>query len=183
MVKTIEPWIQTFTGIKFWLTNPRIEDICIEDISHALSMICRYSGHSKFFYSVAQHSVIASTLCEDDIRLAVLLHDASEAYLGDVTKPLKCCFGGKYSYMEDKIQSAINYKYGLCLYPSDILKIKMADLQMLKLEATSVLMNEPIEDWHIDLPDQHKYINISVSWDPEYAKKCFMKRFFELSDF
>ena len=123
--KIVEPWIQTFTGQKFWLDSPQSESIHIEDIAHSLSMQCRYAGHSKFFYSVAQHSYLATFLCPYSLRLAVLLHDAAEAYLGDVTKPLKQCLGGKYSHMEAKVQNAIDFKYGLRLSSQDILGIKL----------------------------------------------------------
>lgn len=178
--KIQEPWIQTFTGQKFRIDDPKQETINIEDIAHALSMICRYAGHSKFFYSVAQHCYLASFLCPDHLRLAVLLHDAAEAYLGDVTKPLKYYFGGKYIHMEVKIQNAINFKYGVSLTEQDILKIKMADLQMLKLEAQNVLANNPVDNWHKNLPDQDAFKTIEQGWVPEYAKVSFLDRFLNL---
>lgn len=82
-------WITTFTGKQFWPLDPRIEDIDIRDIAHALSMICRFTGHVREFYSVAQHCVLASHLVPGENALGALLHDASEAYLCDVSGPIK----------------------------------------------------------------------------------------------
>ncbi len=84
-------WIQTYTGRKFFPLDPDPEMICIEDIAHSLSQLCRYNGHSKIFYSVAQHSLVLSReLCSGwQYALMALLHDASEAYLSDLPRPLK----------------------------------------------------------------------------------------------
>lgn len=85
--------IRTFTGRYVNPLQLRREDICIEDIAHHLSNICRYTGACPEFYSVAQHSVYVSTLAwaggSRELALAGLLHDAAEAYLGDVSSPLK----------------------------------------------------------------------------------------------
>lgn len=82
-------WIQTFTGKRFDLRSPRAEDVCIEDISHALANICRFNGHTTRFYSVAEHSLRVAELLPDELKLAGLLHDAVEAYVGDVVAPFK----------------------------------------------------------------------------------------------
>jgi hypothetical protein len=87
-------WIQTFTGKKFYPTTPTLDSLDIRDQAHALSMCCRYAGHVKVFYSVAEH---ASRLVlearqrgySELIQKWALIHDNSEAYLGDVTRPLK----------------------------------------------------------------------------------------------
>jgi len=81
--------IGLFSGGTFDILNPRAEDVRIEDIAHALSQQCRFTGHTKTFYSVAQHSVLASTLVAAPDELWALLHDASEAYMGDMNRPLK----------------------------------------------------------------------------------------------
>jgi uncharacterized protein len=82
-------WIQTYTGKQFWPLSPLPEDIVIEDIAHALSMQCRFGGHVRTFYSVAQHSVHVSLLVEPQYALWGLLHDAAEAYLVDLPRPIK----------------------------------------------------------------------------------------------
>src|ERR1017187_10636100 len=76
--------ITTFSGIHFWPLLPNPADIRIEDIAHALSNQCRFAGHAREFYSVAEHSVRVSQLCPPEDALWGLLHDASEAYLTDV---------------------------------------------------------------------------------------------------
>ena len=87
-------WIQTFTGGQFWPLDPRAEELDIEDIAVALSRDCRYAGHCKRFYSVAEHSVLMTRVArlngfnKRDQR-TTLLHDASEAYLRDIPRPLK----------------------------------------------------------------------------------------------
>ena len=83
-------WIQTFTGRQFWPLEPRADEIFIEDIAHHLSNLCRFTGACRSFYSVAQHSVLVS-LCAPpgENPLWGLLHDASEAYLIDVARPVK----------------------------------------------------------------------------------------------
>ena len=171
----VAPWIQTFTGLKFCF-DQKINQIDIVDIAHALSMQCRYAGHSKFFYSVAQHCYLSSYLVPDDLRLHALLHDAAEAYLGDITKPLKQFFGGKYIRLENDIQDLINANFGVVETPRSILDVKIADLQLLRLEAEKVLGNPPIDDWHIDLPEQDVFQHI-IQMSPEKAKRKYLERF------
>src|SRR5262245_27549306 len=103
MSQRIGDWMQTISGRKFWPLDPRPEEVCIEDIGHALSLVCRFGGHCHTFYSVAEHSVRVSLLAEDMakssahwtdenirmIALSGLLHDAAEAYIGDMVRPLK----------------------------------------------------------------------------------------------
>jgi len=82
-------WILTYTGKRFDTLNPKPEDICIEDIAHALSMICRFGGHCRQFYSVAQHCLLVSCNLPVEAELWGLMHDAAEAYVGDVVTPIK----------------------------------------------------------------------------------------------
>src|SRR5579885_2784587 len=82
-------WIQTYCGVAFYPLDPRPEEILIEDIAHALSMLCRFTGHVKRFYSVAQHCVYVSHRCDPKDALWGLLHDAAEAYLNDISRPVK----------------------------------------------------------------------------------------------
>ena len=85
-------WIQTFTGRAFDLSSPQPEQVCTEDIAHALANCCRYAGHSRWHYSVAQHSLLVAEIVaatDPELALAALLHDAAEAYIGDWSSPLK----------------------------------------------------------------------------------------------
>ncbi|MGL4990718.1 MAG: phosphohydrolase [Sarcina sp.] len=108
-------YMTTYTGIDFAPLEPRKEDISIDDISHALSMMTRANGHLRDFFSVAQHCI----LCCDEaiargysnkVALACLLHDASEAYLADITRPVKKNIG-RYLEIEKKLQDIVYDKY------------------------------------------------------------------------
>ena len=104
-------YITTFTGKHFNPTNPAPEDIDIRDIAHALSLICRANGHTRFFYSVAQHSIscykeAAARSLSNRIQLGCLLHDGSEAYMSDVTRPIKSLLT-EYLKLEDQLQNRI----------------------------------------------------------------------------
>ena len=108
-------YITTFSGIHFAPLAPRQEDIHIEDIAHALSLMTRANGHFREFYSVAQHSLDCAYLAAHEGRsareqLACLLHDASEAYLSDVTRPVKAQLT-EYREIERKLQDVICRKY------------------------------------------------------------------------
>jgi uncharacterized protein len=169
-------WIQTHSGRRFCPTNPNINSIVIQDISHSLSMQCRFTGHCKKFYSVAQHSVLVSYLCDSQDALWGLLHDASEAYLVDVPRPLKR--SGKFeAYLEyeKKMQEAICRRFGLPL--QEPWSVKCADQVMLATEARD-LMSPLHKDW--DWPyDAVPFVIKAIG--PEEAKDLFMKRFFELT--
>jgi hypothetical protein len=108
-------WIQTYTGRQFWPGNPRTEDIELEDIAHALSNLCRFGGHCTNFYSVAQHSVLVADTVPVRHRKWALLHDASEAYLVDLPRPLKRygALGVAYLDLEKRVMSVICDRFGL----------------------------------------------------------------------
>ncbi|MGL5731718.1 MAG: phosphohydrolase [Bacteroidales bacterium] len=104
-------YITTFTGLHFDPVNPSPELVCLEDIAHALSMICRANGHTRIFYSVAQHSLGCCKEAElrghsFRIQLGCLLHDASEAYLSDMPRPIKAQLP-EYIKAEDQLQNMI----------------------------------------------------------------------------
>lgn len=90
-------WFQTYTGKAWWPMGPRPEDVDVRDVAHALAFQCRFNGHTRGFYSIAQHSVLVSGGIErenPEFALVALLHDAAEAYLGDMVRPLKAAFPG-----------------------------------------------------------------------------------------
>lgn len=111
-------WIMTYSGIHFYLLDPRAEDISALDIAHALSNICRYTGHTKYFYSVGTHSILCAEQARNEgastlIQLYLLLHDATEAYLTDVSRPLKALLGKVYTDMEDAVHKCVFEHFGL----------------------------------------------------------------------
>lgn len=161
------PYIQTYTGKKFHPFDPKPEEICIEDIAHSLAHICRFNGHTEFFYSVAQHSLIVAHLLKDEsplTQLLGLLHDAAEAYIGDIPAPIKpeffVCISGQFhliKYVESNILTAICQS----LFPNQRAvhaelftgrdKIKHADLTALAWEKRDLL---PVQlEWDQKLPD------------------------------
>jgi hypothetical protein len=110
-------WSQTFTGVQFYPLDPRPEDIDIRDIAHALSQTCRYGGHTRVFYSVAEHCIhLAHAMREmgpDPAEaLQALMHDAAEAYCQDLVRPIKEQVQG-YAAMEGRIERAIQERFGL----------------------------------------------------------------------
>lgn len=170
-----EPWIQTHSGRRFNPTNPNPDAIVIQDIAHSLSMQCRFSGHSKKFYSVAQHSVYVSHICNDEDALWGLLHDASEAYLVDVPRPLKRSgLIPGYIQAEAKMQEAVCQRFGLPLKEPP--SVKKADTKLLATEARD-LMAPLHPDWVQPVSPLPFTIE---SWEPQKAKDMFMQRFFEL---
>lgn len=168
-------WIQTYTGIKFFPLRPKKEDISIEDIAHALSMQCRFTGHVKKFYSIAQHSVYVSYLCDSSDALYGLLHDASEAYVSDVSSPLKKLEEFKaYINVEKNLQSKIYDSFGL---NADTPKsVKKADMVMLATEARDLM--SPI---HVDWRNREEPYLFNINpLSPEESKEIFLKRFEQL---
>ena len=107
-------WYNTFTGKKVFPLDPDPEQICLDDIAHALSNICRFTGHCSEFYSVAQHSILVSVYSSAENAMWGLLHDAAEAYLCDVTSPVKRSgLMSGYRAAEEKMMKCIAVKFGL----------------------------------------------------------------------
>ena len=157
-------WIQTFSGRRVCPFNPAVEDLAIEDIAHALSLICRYGGHVRRFYSVAQHSVLVSRLVAPEHAAWGLLHDASEAYLADVVTPVKR-FMANYQETETGLMRAVAARFGLG-WPQPH-EVTWIDRGMLRVERRD-LMGPARLDMRIE------------PWDPARAEEEFLERFGEL---
>lgn len=115
--------INTYSGICFEPMKVSAKDICIEDIAHALSLMCRGCGHLKYFYSVAQHSVNCAREARERgwtkrVILGCLLHDASEAYIADIIRPVKAHLEN-YLEIEGMFLDAIFARYGLDDFTQD----------------------------------------------------------------
>jgi len=106
------PWITTYSGRQFFVLRASEDDIHIEDIAHSLSNLCRYVGHCKTFYSVAEHCCRLVDIVPEDLKLQALLHDASEAYLSDLAHPVKE-FLLDYQRLEARLMVVIYSKYGI----------------------------------------------------------------------
>ena len=123
--------IPTYTGNIFDPFNPDSNNITIEDIAHHLSNLCRFNGSTFRFYSVAEHSLMVSYLVHPSNAKWALLHDASEAYVIDLPKPLKVKFPG-YQALEKTVQKAVCYRFGLNYQMPN--EVKKADLFALAQE-------------------------------------------------
>lgn len=147
-------WMETYTGRKFWPANPRAQDITIFDIAHALSLKCRYNGHSKSFYSVAEHSVILAMYARIRglpvaTQLELLMHDGAEAYLPDVPRPIKHFFPDLIQ-MEHRLDDMIREFSGLTgMVP---LEVKDFDSRIIRDEWPQV-MSKTANDWMTDTLD------------------------------
>lgn len=166
-------WIQTFSGKQFFPADPRRADIDIVDIAHALSHQCRFNGHCLRFYSVAEHSVRVSHELPPELALWGLLHDAAEAYVADLPRPVKATFPA-YRDLEDRLLRRIIEHFGLS-WPMPQ-EVHVADTKLLATEARD-LMAPPPASWNLDVEPIDETIEPSSQ---EEAKAAYLARFEEL---
>lgn len=163
----------TASGVYVDFLDPHASPLAIEDIAHGLAHCCRFAGQCREFYSVAQHSVLVARIVPPAHRLAALLHDASEAYLGDVTRPLKA-FLGRYREIEDAMQSAILGRFGVADMPPTV---KHADLVVLATERRD-LMRAPAPDRRWPVLDGIEPLEARiVPESPDVARRRFLTLF------
>lgn len=171
------PTMTTYTGKVFNFIEPEISSICIEDIAHGLSLECRFQNQSRVHYSVAQHSIIVSRLVLGStvvgmsctmLRRIALMHDAAEAYLGDVCKPLKRLLPD-YRAIEDRVQRAIFKRFGL---PAEVPAcVKDWDARLLANEGTSFMG----PDWHDAMFPPDPEIGPISPWSAAESEVQFLK--------
>lgn len=176
-------WIQTYTGKRFFILDPRAEDFDIRDVAHALAMKCRYNGHCDKFYSVAQHCVHVADECEKrypnrpSMARWGLMHDLAEAYLPDIPRPIKHMGVGILAKAETLIMACAATVFQL--YPSvEPKEVKAVDSAMLATEAHQ-LMKEPPNDCQWFLPEPPVKLNIDP-WYPWNAEEIFLSRYEQL---
>lgn len=188
-------WMQTVSGGRFYPLDPREDEIHIEDIAHALSFVCRFGGHVREFYSVAEHCVrvsraIAAVDGTVHDQLAGLLHDAAEAFIGDMVWPLKQAPDVEgYRRVEAIVEGAIARKYRVDFH---IPIVKRFDLVLLSTEKRDIVTTGPgrargasleaeaardrlDEAWHCDefAPLRH----VIRPWSPAFARDEFRRTF------
>lgn len=165
-------WIQTSTGRRVDLLRPDPDQIDPVDIAHALSNQCRFNGHCKRFYSVAEHSLLGATATLPDRELAryFLLHDATEAYLGDIVSPLKGLLPS-YEELEHDLWLVIAVRFGL--HPRMPDEIKEIDRRMLATEREQVM--SPPGYWECKA---EPFPNLQISFlEPMTARTTFLQTF------
>ena len=141
--------IHTFSGIAFDLRDPRPAMVRLEDIVHSLALMNRFNGAALFPYSVAQHSLHVASLLPPELRLEGLLHDAAEAYIGDMVSPLKQVMP-EYKAVEARINAVVADVFGL-IHPEPT-AVKQADLAVLAAEREQVLLPS-YGPWYKDFPE------------------------------
>lgn len=170
-------WIETYSGRRFYILDPRPIDVSIDDISHALSLIARFTGHTREFYSVAQHSVLVSRTCDAKDALWGLLHDGSEAYLSDVSTPLKHSSEmARYRTAERHVQAAVAEHFKLS--PKEPESVKLADKRLLVTEKRDLMAPSP--DWEA-FAEIEPLPGKIFPWSHQRAKAEFLERFYELT--
>ena len=168
------PTIMLASGRRFDLLNPVANEFDIEDIAHGLAHVCRYAGQCRTFYSVAEHSLLVSETV-DEHAFEALLHDAAEAFIGDITRPLKQLLPD-YKAIEAEIESAISERFELSMAAKRT--IKEADLRVLAAEQMQI-MAPGCADWASEAGINPADITVRGLL-PSQAKAEFLHRFREL---
>lgn len=169
--------IQTTSGW-FDISTPRVEDVRLEDIAASLAKLCRFTGHSREPYSVAQHSVHVAELVPDFAKLAGLFHDAQEAYIGDISRPMKWLLEdlspGTVKRIEANVACVISQKFGI--ENSHQRLIKWADNVMLATEKRDLFDSQV--PWK-GLPSPAPWM--VVPWPAEVAEQRFLEAYHGLT--
>jgi len=170
MTEYDENFITTYTGKKFRYLDPKPEEIDILDIAHALSLSCRFRGQCRVFYSVAEHSIRVAKLVPAQLKLQALLHDAAEAYIPDIPRPMKHSFG--MATAEALVLSVILNKFGIDgISPL----VKKADNVLIATEARDLMDN--MDGWaKLPMPLM-EHIN---PWPWGWTKQIFLEEFHAL---
>lgn len=172
----MKPTILTIEGATFDFTNPTAHNFTIKEVAHALSHICRFGGHCRKFYSVAQHCVLMSYIVPREFALQALMHEAGEPFCGDMSAPLKMLLP-EYKKIEKSVEAAALTHFGLdpVLDPC----IKDADRIMLATEQRD-LMPPHDDDWpqRQNVPCMKRKIH---AWPIWYARWRFLRRYKELT--
>lgn len=168
-----EPCITTHSGRQVSLINPITTSIDINDIAHGLAYQCRFNGQVNRFYSVAQHSMMVASILPDHLKLAGLLHDAAEAYLGDMIQPLKLLIP-EFEEIEMRFHAVIGQRFRVDLTPQP--DIKHADLVALATEKRDLLPRDTCS-WPT-LKGIVPLARLTLPMTPQEAESAFIKTFF-----
>ncbi len=159
-----------FTGQVIDLREPTVSMIHPEDIIQGLSKVCRFGGQLTNFYSVAQHSVLVAYLAPKELKRAALIHDATEAYLGDVIKPLKHMLGNVYADIEEAFANVIYARFNEPV--ENLFYVKQFDLQAYEMEKAAFKhgdKSEWVKFWRTNIGYEN------TVWSPNYAEDRFRR--------
>jgi len=164
--------IQTASGRYFDFLRPEVRPEHVHEMAHALSMECRFGGHCRVFYSVAQHSVLTARLLPPELRLWGLLHDGCEAWLKDIPKPLKMLLKD-YPALQERVQRAVADAFGLS-WPEPP-EVKAAELRVTATERRDVMPEGHDDDgWAEYLAGSAPLDAPIVPWAQSTAKRQFL---------
>ncbi len=175
-------WMGTVSGRRFYPLTPSAEDVDIRDIVRGLSMSCRYGGQVRAFYSVAEHSVHVSERVSPEYALEALLHDAAEAYIGDMVRPLKHQPEmAAFRRAEAAIEAAIFEAFNVFPTPESRADVKEIDDRII-VDEVKHLVGNPEMYLQTGALMGLKPLNVQLQyWSPVDAEKAFMERFAELT--
>ena len=166
------------SGAYIDLAAPDCSKVTINDIAVGLSRMCRFAGQCEKFYSVAEHSVIASRIAPRKFAYEALMHDATEALIGDVTSPLKAMLPD-YRKIEQAVEYSLFAAFNVQMGPTAHQTVKCADLAMLEAEKRKLFTNMPRQEL-LSNAIGTAYRQIGC-WLPDEAERRFLERFYELS--
>lgn len=171
-------YVACYRGGRFWPLDPRHEDLSIRDIAHHLSLICRYGGAARYHYSVAQHSVLVSQNCNPQYAKQALLHDAAEAYIGDMVRPLKEeSVGVAFEEIEATIRAMIFERYGVAPTKASNRSVDTIDKRIVIDEVKALFINRE----RFFRPGKLRPLRIEVPPRSNgYAETMFLARFNQL---
>lgn len=172
-----DDWFFTYTGRRLFVLSPDPEQIVIEDIAHHLSLLCRFVGAVRTFYSVAQHSVLVSRHVPWELQMSALLHDATEAYLGDVIRPVKRQLP-EYKELERVWAAAIEHRFDVRTRTAEI---EEADHRALITERRDLCAHSPDHPWAEDKMGYEPFRKKILPLKDEQAESLFLARWGEVS--
>lgn len=166
-------WVGTFNGRRIDLSYPDPDQINLHDIAQGLGNQCRFTGQVRDFYSVAEHCIHCAELVPEEYRLAALLHDAQEAYIADMSTPMKAEIGGAYREVEDRIVRALDERFsmdGLLINLPDC--VKLADRTMLMTERDALF--DHFADWGPGFEDAPRHPGFThLYYNPAKARRAY----------
>lgn len=181
-------WIQTYTGKAFDLLDPHPSMVDVRDIAHHLALINRFTGATAVPYSVAQHSVLCSYQAPQELALTALLHDAAEAYVTDVSRPLKEAMRligtgvskhTDYDEISFRVERAISGRFGVNIHRLDA-RVKSVDMRMLATERVHLHHSAP-KSWDWKAEPYKLEPQMIAPWPWRVAEARFLRRFVELN--